>query len=196
MLDAPFSLQEIISSEIERGEKVLWAGQPDPARFARKSLPIVIFGIPWTAFALFWVAGAAGFKIPDFNKGWDLFPLFGVPFVLIGLGMLSAPQWLKRKARNTAYVVTDKRAVIFEGGRNTAIRSFGPEALEDLKRTQRADGSGDIAFCARNPFQNQDTRGVMDVGFFGIAEVKHVEDLLRDIVEKHETETRREEAQE
>ena len=37
------------------------------------------------------------------------FPLFGLPFVLIGLGMLTAPHWAKRKALRTAYAVTDRR---------------------------------------------------------------------------------------
>jgi hypothetical protein len=41
-----------------------------------------------------------------------LFPLFGVPFVLIGLGMLAAPYWMRRKAQNTVYALTDKRALI------------------------------------------------------------------------------------
>ena len=39
---------------------------------------------------VFWnrvIKFASGFKIPDFKEGFDLFPLFGVPFVLIGLAM-------------------------------------------------------------------------------------------------------------
>ena len=85
-------------------------------------------------------------KIPDFKEEFDLFPLFGIPFVLIGFGMLSSPYWTMRKARRTAYVLTTARAIIFDGGFSTTIRSFGPDRLTDLRRKQRADGSGDVIF--------------------------------------------------
>jgi len=66
-----------------------------------KSIPIVLFGIPWTAAALFWMALTSGFEMPNFNfkDGFDVFPLFGIPFVFIGLEMLSSPLRMIRKAK-------------------------------------------------------------------------------------------------
>ena len=98
-MSLPYRLTMLVDRELVDGEELIWTGQPRPSRFAIRSLPIVLFGIPWTAFSLFWICGAAGFKPPDFTGPMDLFPLFGVPFVLIGIGMLASPLWMVRKAR-------------------------------------------------------------------------------------------------
>ena len=181
----PPRLRGLVEYELADGEELIWAAQPDPRRFALKSLPIVLFGIPWTAFILFWIAGASGFKIPDFSEGSDFFPLFAIPFLLIGLGMLSAPFWMMRKARRTAYVITERRAIIFEGGWSMKIRSFGPEDLQDLRRRQRRDGSGDVVFAQEVSYSSKGHRQSTDIGFFAIPDVKEVEDLLEEIVKQH-----------
>ena len=56
----PDELDTRVRSELRQGEKLRWVGQPRPGRMARQALPIVLFGIPWTAFALFWMAMASG----------------------------------------------------------------------------------------------------------------------------------------
>ncbi len=179
-------LKGLIEGELEDAEDIRWIGQPTPRLFARRSLPIVLFGIPWTAFAVFWIAGAAGFKVPNFNQGADLFPLFGIPFVLIGFGMLSAPLWMLRKSRRTVYVVTDRRAIIFDGGlHSTTIRSYWAAAhLGDLRRNQRDDGFGDLIFDRRVSHDSDGKAQQTDVGFFAIPEVKAVENLVRGILVK------------
>jgi len=175
----PPRLRMLVENELQEGEKVVWLGQPIPRRFALGAIPIVLFGIPWTGFALFWMAGAAGFKIPDFKHGFDLFPLFGIPFVLIGFGMLSAPFWMMRAARRTVYVITDRRAIILAGGFHTTVRSFDLARLGDLRRRQRPDGSGDLIFERSLTYDSDGDRRSKDIGFLAIADVKGVEDLLR-----------------
>jgi hypothetical protein len=135
------------------------------------------------------MAGASGFKIPDFKEEFDLFPLFGIPFVLIGFGMLSSPYWTMRKARRTAYVLTTARAIIFDGGFSTTIRSFGPDRLTDLRRKQRADGSGDVIFERKLSYDSDGDRQSTDHGFLAIADVKGVEDMVRQLVETHSKKT-------
>lgn len=181
--DLPSQLQSLIQAELNEGEKITWVGTPIPRRYGLKSLPMVFFGIPWTAFALFWMAGAARFKIPDFNQGFDLFPLFGIPFVLIGLGMLGSPFWMMRKARNTAYILTNQRAIIFEKKLSMSIRSFEPEQLHNLRRNQWSDGSGDLLFERRMDFDHDGNRRQTDHGFLAIPEVKSVEDLVRELAD-------------
>ena len=105
----PPELEEKVERELESGERIAWMEQPIPRYFTAMSTGAFLFAIPWTAFALFWICGASGFKLPDFSKGgFSFFPLFGVPFVLIGLGMLSSPWWAHRKALKTVYVITDR----------------------------------------------------------------------------------------
>lgn len=177
----PEPLRNLVESELHEREAINWVGQPIHRRFVARSLPIVLFGIPWTAFAIFWMAGAAGFKMPNFQQGFDFFPLFGIPFVLIGFGMLSAPLWIAKKARRTVYVLTDRRAILFDGGWSTTIRSFGPERLTDLRRVQRPDGSGDLIFEKSLSYDSDGDKRSTDIGFLAIPDVKDVEDRVRRI---------------
>ncbi|MDP4779650.1 MAG: hypothetical protein NWS16_05385 [Akkermansiaceae bacterium] len=176
----PPDISSLVDIELRGGERVTWTGQPLPSRFARRSIGIVLFGIPWTAFALFWIAGASGFKMPDFSQGFGLFPLFGVPFVLIGFGMLSSPIWMRRKARRTAYVVTDQRAIVFAGGvfGSTTIRSFKPEQLNDIRRVQKPDGTGDLIFERTWASDGEGGKQSTDHGFLAIANVREVEAMI------------------
>src|SRR6185437_12509968 len=100
--ELPLELDERVRSELSEGEQLLWVGQPLPRRYVRSSIPIVLFGIPFTGFALFWMAGASGvlFAGAAMNGGpggfaafLACFPLFGLPFLIIGLGMLTSPYW-------------------------------------------------------------------------------------------------------
>ncbi len=179
----PLDVATLIGAELNPSERISWAGQPIPARFARRSIGAVLFGIPWTAFSIFWIAGASGFKLPDFSHGPGLFPLFGVPFLLIGFGMLSTPYWMRRKARRTAYVVTDQRALILDGSswRSTTVRSFEPHRLGDIRRIQNPDGSGDLIFERTWASDNDGGRQSTDHGFLAIQDVKTVETLIREL---------------
>jgi hypothetical protein len=157
--DLPTEVQQTVERELEPGERVAWAGQPDPRRYARGSWGIALFGIPWTAFAVFWVAMASGILWGNGNAGNGPplvfrigFPLFGVPFVLVGLGMLSAPYWARRSAAGTVYAVTDKRAIAFEAGfRSRTVKSYHPADLRQISRVERDDGSGDLILAELIP---------------------------------------------
>ena len=175
-----------VEAELQSGERVVWSGQPIASRFARRSMGAVLLGIPWTALAIFWMAMAIGFKMPDFSHGFDLSPLFGplligVPFVLAGFGMLSSPYWMMRKARKTAYIITDRRAIVLAGGPrgSTVIRSFVPDRLKDIRLVQKADGTGDIIFertWALDDHGMQTSR--TDHGFLAIADVRSIEQTI------------------
>ena len=179
--DFPHDLSHLIDTELRGGERIMWMGQPIPSQLAwRSGIWTLLLGIPWTAFVLFWMAGASGFKIPDFSGGFDFFPLFGIPFLLVGFGMLSSPYWMLRKARKTAYVVTDRRAVIFSPGPfgGNSIRSFEPERLKDIRRVQKPDGTGDLIFEQTWTSNKNGFRQSIDHGFFAIAGVREVEEII------------------
>ncbi|MCA9041773.1 MAG: hypothetical protein KDA65_15575, partial [Planctomycetaceae bacterium] len=126
------------------------------------------------------------FKIPDFQNGEDFFCLFGLPFVLIGFAMLSSPLWSARAARRTIYVLTTERAITFEGGYSTTITSYKPEQLQELQRVQHADGSGDLIFEKIATRDSDGDRHTTERGFFGIPDVKAVEDRVRSLAEEYE----------
>ncbi len=181
-------LQSCVENELESGEKIVWLGQPIAGRFARQAWPIVLFGIPWTAFSIFWMGAAGGFAIlgngGKFLPG-GLFCLFGLPFVLIGFGMLSSPYWMRRSARKSVYAVTDRRAIIFSSGLRgkISIRSFAPEGLTDLEREQYPDGSGDLIFT-RDIRRTSDSTTTKKIGFMAVPDVKSVEALIRQMVDE------------
>jgi hypothetical protein len=182
----PERLRGLVEAELRERERIVWVGKPRPWRMARQALPILLFAIPWTGFAIFWMCGAAGFKVPRFENGADLFPLFGIPFVLIGLGMFSAPLWAARKAAGTAYVITTERAIVFIGGYGTTIRSFSPERLADRRRVQFGDGSGDLLFGRGiMTTDGEGSTSFMPEGFLGVPDVKRVDDVVAALVAAH-----------
>ncbi|MCK4564002.1 MAG: hypothetical protein KAU94_04960, partial [Verrucomicrobia bacterium] len=128
---------------------------------------------------------ASGFQMPDFRNGAGLFPLFGVPFVLIGIGMLSTPLWTYRKAFKTVYAITDRRAITFDGGRSTTVRSYPPEKLQDIYRKEKKDGSGDVVIV-RSAWRDSDgDRRSEELGFLRIENPKEVESLLNELAGTH-----------
>jgi len=181
-----YQIEQLFHAELKAGEVMRWSAAPSPARLSRRALPMVLFGVPWTAFALFWIAGASGFKVPDFRHGFNWFPLFGLPFILIGFGMLSSPLWIRRQAKQTGYFITNQRALILErkafGG--CRIRSFLPSQLASLERTQLADGSGDIILDRELRSSGNNGSRTTEIGFFGIPEVRNVEALLASLIQQ------------
>jgi hypothetical protein len=179
-------VERLFQDEIQPNESLAWSAAPAPSRISRKSLPIMLFGIPWTAFAVFWICAASGFKFPDFTQASGLFPLFGVPFVLIGIGMLSSPIWLRRKSTHTGYYITNRRALLIEKHlfRGYKVRSFYPRDLRNLERIQLPDGSGDIILDRAYRPNGNGGRNVIEIGFFGIPDARSVELLLQRLAEQ------------
>lgn len=196
----PYELDQRVRRELGTDEQLLWVGQPNPRRAMWQTVPIVLFGIPWTAFSVFWVVMAGGIGFMGFGEargnqdqgipfpfGWFFvcFPLFGVPFVLIGLAMLTSPIWAARRAKNTCYAVTDRRAILWEAGwfGQVEVRSYQGPQLQTMRRVELADGSGDLIFeeqwiIGRNS-RGHVTKTCRQHGFIGIPHVREIEDLLR-----------------
>lgn len=136
-------------------EKVLWAGRPSPYLVLLTSLPLLILAVPWTIFAVSWELLALGsFLNPGAGKvtgpggffGY-VFPFVGIPFIVIGVGMLAAPALGFYKAKRTVHVLTDTRlvsAVLM--WRDFAITTVLPEKIVSITRRQKADGSGTLTF--------------------------------------------------
>jgi len=177
-------LEDKVKRELESGERILWMEQPIPRYFTAMSIGAFLFAIPWTAFSVFWMCGASGFKMPDFSKGgFSLFPLFGLPFLLIGIGMLSSPIWAYRKAFKTVYVITDRRAITFDAGWTTTIRSYPPDKLQNIYRKEKRDGTGDVVLGQRVWSGSEGNQQSQDLGFLNIRDPKTVEQMLRKLSE-------------
>lgn len=177
-MNAHYDIQQIANAETAPdGESVVWCGRPDPVRLALTSLPIFFFAIPWTAFALFWMYAASGFNFPpDFSDGgFSFFPLFGLPFVLIGFGMLAAPLFAYTKAYRTIYIVTRKTIRILTLGKTKKVETIAAQNIGRIERREKSDGSGDIIFKEDVTYDSRNKRKTTPVGFYGIPDVRNVE---------------------
>ncbi len=178
----PQDMQRRLQAELKSGESLVWVGQPDPNLYMRSGYKLWFFFIPWTAFSLFWMAGASGFQLPTFESGWSYFPLFGLPFLLIGIGGLSSPFWLKRKAHSIVYAVTNQRAITIEGEKSVTVKSYFPADIENLERTEHQDGSGDLILKTEHYRDSDGDRRKNQHGFFAIANVRRVERVIETLV--------------
>jgi hypothetical protein len=182
---APYELREKVDRELEPGERVQWLQMPVPRYFTPAATSGFLFGIPWTAFAIFWTASAAWGTSKAGGAGFfSAFPLFGVPFILIGFGLLSGPIWAYRKALKTVYVITDRRAITFDGGWAITIRSYPPERLVDVYRKERKDGTGDVIIARRAWRDSEGDRQSEELGFMRIRDPKTVEAMLKKLAEQ------------
>ena len=171
-------LRAKVDSELESGERIQWIDMPIPRYFTGAATGAFLFAIPWTAFAVFWMFGSwhQSESVP--------FTLFGVPFVLIGIGMLSSPLWAYRKSFKTVYVITDQRAITFDGGWSTTIRSYPPEKLADIYRKEKRDSSGDVIISRRAWRDSDGDRQSEELGFLRISNPKQIESMLNELAEQ------------
>jgi hypothetical protein len=144
---------EVFSSELMPGETIQWTGRPNPAViFHREDWMMIPFSLLWGGFAIFWFLGASGI--------WDIWTtrpshafhffglIWGTPFVLVGQyliwGRFVHNRWKKQR---TYYALTNRRALIVEGGlgsRKSSSAFF--ETLSMIDAQVRADGIGRISF--------------------------------------------------
>ena len=187
----PPELKEKVDQELQPDERILWMDMPIPKFFTRESKNLFLVGIVVTSFAIFWTCGAAGFTIPNFKEVSNpsqlvplLFPLFGIPFILIGLIMVLNPLYTYGKAFKTVYLITDRRAITCEMGWSKTVRSYPPSRLLDIHRKERRDGTGDVIISSEKWIDKDDVERSRDLGFFEVREPKKVEMMLRDLAKQ------------
>lgn len=190
MSDAlPARLEAAVQRETA-GESVRWTGRPGAWRaFAWTSL-IWLFGIPWLAFSVFWESavvssllmskGAPAAGTMGHAMGWVM-ALFGLPFVLVGLGMLLAPFGAFRNARRTVYVLTSKRFMVITEGRIRHVKSVLPEHIRSIERKERPDGSGNLRLILGYEKDGDGDTVTKAEDLVAIPEVRKVETMLMDL---------------
>ena len=177
----PSKAETRLRAELNSDEKLLWNGQPFAIRAWPLRIPLVLFGIPWTAFSVFCIISVI--QTPRHTPSrQDPVLLSYAPFILFGLWMLASPWWMRRGARKTVYALTDKRALILSPSWRGVIqvRGIPPEHLPDRTRTQNPDGSGSLVFTRLTTTRYSSKGGttVVTVGFDNIANVGDVDALM------------------
>ncbi len=181
-----FERQSAASAELQHGEHLVWLGQPSGTALTKTKWPVFIFGIPWTAFSLFWV-GMAFFMTRETGEMIGMiFPLFGLPFIGIGIWMLASPFRAAKKAKRTVYAITNLRAIIITLGTSKNVQSYYQKDIADIRRTEKPDGSGNLYFASGSGPSSDNNPSPGRQGFLGIPEVRVVEMFMRDFLRKEQ----------
>jgi len=143
-----FDATQVIQSELEPRERLLWTGQPAQGIKLRGSdIFMIPFSFLWGGFAIFWEYSVIEKGAPFF------FMLFGVPFVLVGLYIMFGRFYVEAKQRaKTFYGVTNERVVIASGLFRKKVKSLNLRTLTDISLSESSNGSGSISFGYSSPF--------------------------------------------
>ena len=107
--------------------------------------------------------------------------LFGIPFVLIGFGMLLGPFWVLRKGARTLYVLTNRRLTILEGGRTVSVVSIRPEEIVSTSRKEGPDGRGTLILQQGSYRDSDGDRQERKTELGVINDVRRVEQMVLDM---------------
>jgi hypothetical protein len=174
-----------------------WIGRPRVFGLVLASFGIWFFAIPWTAFALFWesmvlvpllgewfgyeVKGEAG---TGMRIGMWVMALFGLPFILIGFGMLLAPYFAWRKGRRQLYVVSNRRLAFLETGTAMKVRSIPIDKVGEITRSEKKDGSGKLSIFMGYDKDSDGDRVAKNETIADIPDVRALEKLIVDLRER------------
>lgn len=171
--------QEIIR-ELGPDERYLWSGRPAQGFLLRGSDAFMIpFSLFWGGFAFFWETSVVRmiWLHPERNPGAAryFFPMFGIPFVAVGLYLIAGRFFFDRWQRKSmVYGVTTRRVVILTKTLGRSIKSLGLSTLGNIDFKEKADGTGTIAFGGSD-FPN---RRRTPPSFDGIAEARRVHEII------------------
>jgi hypothetical protein len=162
---------QVIQSELRPGEQLVWADMPDPLRCATRDITTFLFGIVFFAFSIFWIVKASAG--PD-----AIFPLFGVPFVIAGAGLVLSPLWKWYVGQRTTYGISAQRLIIVSHSIRRRVQSFTPTMISDVERIDGRNGRGDVVFGKESRYSYEGGWAYKKIGFWGIANVRAVEQLV------------------
>lgn len=173
-----------IQQELDSGEKILWTGTPDAGRSMKQGFAIWLFAIPWTVFSVFWESSVFALTSHREDPTKWVMLLFGTPFIVVGLIMLAAPFFARIKARNSLYVITDRRVLIAEFGKMLVFRSYLPSDIGRISRSDLGNNKSDLSFL-----RHIDSEGSVSYdGFTGISDARTAEALIYQLKGKSQIE--------
>jgi hypothetical protein len=171
-------------SELQGGESLLWSGPANPGRSAMSALPAALFGIPFAGFAFVSMSNAYRntHNLANHHNalpgGLSLFPLFALPFLLIGLGVMLMPLWVYLKGRSGVYAVTNRRVMVISGTTTRSVKSITPTDIAEVDHRERPDGTGDVLIRTNTVVRTNNGTTQITVGLFGVPDVKEVAGLV------------------
>jgi len=178
---------------LDPDEVLLWSGQPRQGIFLQASdIFLIPFSLVWGGFAIFWEITALGiFSVanhhPNSSPIGYVFPLFGIPFVLVGLYFIFGRFFFDAaQRRGTWYGITNRRLIISKSSFNSSVNSLDFLTLTNLNLVERKDNSGDVVFGTpvSTIFANSSWPGSrrypLPLGFYLVPQARRIYNLVRE----------------
>ena len=185
-MNGPDPLLPLLQKELDIGERLRWHGRPREGAIKWAAFGIWIFAIPWTAFALFWTYMAwSGVDTMGDGEGPGgilkyAFPLFGVPFILIGLGMLLTPVLGLFSSSERIHGITDKRIITLTSAKGVVrVKSLQARHIGPIERWEGKQGRGKVSIETHSRRDSEGVRKTETVTLIGIEDAARVEELVR-----------------
>jgi hypothetical protein len=171
-----------IAATLDRGERVIWSGQPPHGLMLRGMDAFLIpFAVVWTSIPLF--GAVTALRGP---KGDPVAALPVLLFVVIGLYLLIGRFFVDAaQRRRTFYALTNERILIVSGLWSRDVRSLSLRSLGEMDVSARASGQGTISF-GRSPYGSfamagwPDGKRMLPPMFEMIPDVAALAKLIRD----------------
>jgi hypothetical protein len=144
-----YDLSRQLESALESSEHLLWSGAPVTGiRFTLFDWFMIPFSIVWGGFSIVWEVVAISAFVDSLEGSFDpfvlIFPIFGIPFVIIGAYMMVGRFIADARERErTYYGITDRNVIIITG-KEQNIRVLPLASLQEVMVRERRDGSGTI----------------------------------------------------
>lgn len=155
--------------EMRPHERLIWADQPIAMVRRIPAIGRILFGLVFGGFAVFWTS-AAWLMTRGVEDGFFgfFFPLFGVPFIAVGAGMVVAGVRSWRERGGIVYALSDQRVLIIEGGRKRTVRSLDLTAIRGVERVDGEGGAGTITLLVEgSDTMREILAGIPDVARVG-----------------------------
>lgn len=169
--------QALLERQIAPGERLLWSGRPQKLHGPRGAGRL--FAVFFLGFACFWELMALQTLTLGAGLFGILFPLFGIPFILVGIKLLF-PQVGGPKPEEIAYAITDQRVLVVTRGR---VSSWELDSIRGVEKRYYQDGTGDLILSngqVETYYRNGHTRHRnITMEFSGLADVDAAEAALR-----------------
>lgn len=159
-----YELQVVVARELQPGERLLWCGRPNPARrfWATGSYAFPVF-LPVALAALGCLLSALFLR-----ESADASEFGNVAMAVAGSGMLALGIWgllepsrARKKARETCYLLTERR-IIITGWGAVEPRTLESVDLADVEVYAALDGGGPLRFYTRAGWNTLDFHDVAD----------------------------------
>ena len=165
--------------EARVGEEMLWAARPVGKSWRGEAIGRLVFGLVFGGFALLWTT-IAYYGVTDAEDSSFmvyLFPLFGLPFLFVGFGMLYSTATVARRLMSTVYALSNQRFLILTDWPRYAAFSVELATISSVKKSAKLDGSGSLVLVHTG-------EGAPSETFAGIPAVAGVSEQLDQLRQK------------